>query len=91
MFLKLVLHGLAADWKVDKDLLMANLASLHLHVSSKEQLETSAPNTSNDSEEDILSGATEKAVPFQHTSSPLSSSDKCYASAESLSMYGQGK
>lgn len=90
VFLKLVLHGLAADWKVDKDLLMANLASLHLHVSSKEQLETSPPNTSNDSEEDISSGATEKAVPFQHTSSPLSSSDKCYASAESLSMYGQG-
>lgn len=78
MFLKLVLHGLAADWKVDKDLLMADLTSSPPDVN--DQLETSVSN----SEEDILTHEAERHVPFQRTPSPLLSPDLCYASADSL-------
>ena len=78
MFLKLVLHGLAADWKVDKDLLMADLTSSQPDVN--DQLETSVSN----SEEDVLAHETERRVPFQRTPSPLLSPDLCYASADSL-------
>lgn len=83
-FLKLVLHGLAADWKVDKELLMSNLVS---QQGVKEQLVTSAANTSNESEyEDDLSHATEKQIPLQSTPCPFSNSDHCNASANVISI-----
>lgn len=86
-FLKLVLHGLAAGWKVDKELLMSNLASSLSQQGVKEQLVTSAANTSNESEcEDDVSHATEKQIPLQNTPCPFSNSDHCNASANVISI-----
>ena len=86
-FLKLVLHGLAADWKVDKELLMSNLASSLSQQGVKEQLVTSAANTSNESEcEDDVSHATEKQIPLQSTPCPSSNSDHGNASANVISI-----
>lgn len=85
VFLKLVLHGLAADWKVEKDLLVANLGSSLPDVTT--QLETSVSNTSHNSEE--VSYAHERRVPYQRTPSPSLSPDLCYISAESLSSIGE--
>ncbi|CAH3196446.1 unnamed protein product [Porites evermanni] len=82
VFLKLVLHGLAADWKVDKGLLVANL------VSSPEitnHLGPSTPNTPQNSEEDAISHVHEREIPFQRTPSPKPSLDLCYVSADSIS------
>lgn len=93
-FLKLVLHGLAADWKVDKELLMSNLVSSSLSQQGvKEKLETSAANTSNEPEyEDDVSHATEKQIPLQGTPCPFSNySDYCNASAESISINYTGE
>ena len=87
VFLKLVLHGLAADWKVEKDLLVANLASPHPYGS--DQLERSASNTSYNSEDDIRIHVPESRVPFQRTPSPSLSPDLCYVSADSLSSVGE--
>ncbi|XP_067055550.1 uncharacterized protein [Acropora muricata] len=86
-FLKLVLHGLAADWKVDKELLMSNLASSLSQQGVKEQLVTSAANTSNESEcEHDVSHATEKQIPLQSTPCPFSNSDHCSASTNVISI-----
>lgn len=86
-FLKLVLHGLAADWKVDKELLMSNLASSLSQQGVKEQLVTSAANTSNESEcEDDVSHATEKQIPLQSTPCPSSNFDHGNASANVISI-----
>ena len=88
VFLKLVLHGLAADWKVDKSLLVANL------VSSPEitnHLGPSTPNTPQNSEEDAISHVHEREIPFQRTPSPKPSLDLCYVSADSISTCSAGE
>lgn len=85
MFLKLVLQGLAADWKVEKDLLLANLKSSNV----PDQLEPSASNTSHNSEDNVCPRGSESRVPFLRTPSPMSSPDLCYVSADSLSSVGE--
>ena len=85
MFLKLVLQGLAADWKVDKDLLTANLRSSQ----GSDQLEPSTSNISHNSDDEISKHALESRVPFQRTPSPMLSPDLCYVSADSLSSVGE--
>lgn len=86
VFLKLVLQGLAADWKVDKDLLMANLKSSQ----GSAQLEPSTSNISHTSDDGIGKHvSSEIQVPFQRTPSPMLSPDLCYVSADSLSSLGE--
>lgn len=86
VFLKLVLHGLAADWKVDRDLLVASLAPPHQDVN--DQLETSISDNPDNSEDNLFPHTAERQIPFQRTPSPMLSPDLCYASAESLSSVG---
>lgn len=84
MFLKLVLQGLAADWTVDRDLLVANLKS------GSVQLEPSTTNISHTSVDGTGKHASsEIQVPFQRTPSPALSPDLCYVSADSLSSFGE--
>ncbi|KAJ7383195.1 hypothetical protein OS493_030353 [Desmophyllum pertusum] len=85
VFLKLVLQGLAADWKVEKDLLVANLRSSQ----GSDHLEPSLSNTFHNSDDDISAHACENQVPFQRTPSPMLSPDLCYVSADSLSSFGE--
>ena len=86
VFLKLVLQGLAADWKVDKDLLVANLKSSQ----GSAQLELSTSNISHTSGDGTgKQASSEIQVPFQRTPSPALSPDLCYVSADSLSSLGQ--
>ena len=87
MFLKLVLQGLAADWKVDKDLLLANLKSSQ----GSAQLEPSTSNISHSSDDGAVDKhvSSEIQVPFQRTPSPALSPDLCYVSADSLSSFGE--
>lgn len=87
VFLKLVLHGLAADWKVDRDLLVASLAPPHQDVNY--QLETSISDNPHNSEDNLFPHTAERQIPFQRTPSPMLSPDLCYASAESLSSVGK--
>lgn len=84
VFLKLVLQGLAADWKVENDLLMANLKSSH----APDQFEPFTSNTTLNPEDDAGACGSESQVPFIRTPSPMSSPDLCYASADSLSNVG---
>lgn len=86
VFLKLVLQGLAADWKVDKDLLVANLKSSQ----GSAQLEPSTSNISHTSGDGTgKQASSEIQVPFQRTPSPALSPDLCYVSADSLSSLGE--
>jgi len=86
VFLKLVLQGLAADWKVDKDLLVANLKSSQGFA----QLEPSTSNFSHSSDGGIGKHVlSEMPAPFQGTPSPALSPDLCYVSADSLSSFGE--
>ena len=86
VFLKLVLQGLAADWKVDKDLLVANLKSSQ----GSAQLEPSTSNISHTSGDGTgKQASSEIQVPFQRTPSPALSPDLCYVSADSLSSFGE--
>lgn len=86
VFLKLVLQGLAADWKVDKDLLVANLKSSQ----GSTQLEPSTTNISDASDDGIGKHvSSEIQPPFQRTPSPALSPDLCYVSADSLSSVGE--
>ena len=88
MFLKLVLHGLAADWKVDKSLLVANL------ISSPEITNHLGPSTSDtpqNSEDDVISHVHQREIPFQRTPSPKPSLDLCYLSADSISTCSAGE
>ena len=86
VFLKLVLQGLAADWKVDKDLLVANLKSSQ----GSAQLEPSTSNISHASGDGTgKQASSEIQVPFQRTPSPALSPDLCYVSADSLSSLGE--
>lgn len=85
VFLKLVLQGLAADWKVDKDLLVANLRSSQRSV----QLESISSSVSHNSDDNISKHVSESRVPFQRTPSPVLSPDLCYVSADSLSSFGK--
>ena len=87
MFLKLVLQGLAADWKVEKELLVANLASSP--AERTDHLEPSATNASHNSEEDIHAQGADRRIPFPRTPSPCLSPDLCYVSADSLSSVGE--
>ncbi|XP_022803924.1 uncharacterized protein LOC111341234 isoform X4 [Stylophora pistillata] len=84
VFLKLVLQGLAADWKVEKDLLMANLKSSH----APGQFESSASSTTLNPEDDAVACGFESQVPFMRTPSPISSPDLCYVSVDSSSNVG---
>ncbi|KAL9974515.1 hypothetical protein ACROYT_G011559 [Oculina patagonica] len=84
VFLKLVLQGLAADWKVDKELLVANLRSSQ----GSDDLEPTASNISHNSDDNISKHVLESQVPFQRTPSPMLSPDLCYVSADSLSSVG---
>lgn len=84
VFLKLVLQGLAADWTVDRDLLVANLKS------GSVQLEPSTTNISHTSVDGTGKHASsEIQVPIQRTPSPALSPDLCYVSADSLSSFGE--
>ena len=88
MFLKLVLHGLAADWRVDKSLLVANL------ISSPEITNHLGPSTSDtpqNSEDDVISHVHQREIPFQRTPSPKPSLDLCYVSADSISTCSAGE
>lgn len=85
VFLKLVLQGLAADWKVENDLLMANLKSSH----APDQFEPFTSNTTLNPEDDAGACGSESQVPFVRTPSPMSSPDLCYASADFLSNVGE--
>ena len=88
VFLKLVLHGLAADWKVDKSLLVANL------ISSPEITNHLGPSTSDtpeNSEDDVISHVHQREIPFQRTPSPKPSLDLCYVSADSISTCSAGE
>ena len=86
VFLKLVLQGLAADWKVDKDLLVANLKSSQ----GSAQLEPSTSNISHSSDDGVGKHVlSEMQAPFQRTPSPALSPDLCYVSADSLSSFGE--
>lgn len=86
VFLKLVLQGLAADWKVDKDLLVANLKSSQ----GSAQLEPSTSNISHASDDGIGKHvSSEIQPPFQRSPSPALSPDLCYVSADSLSSVGE--
>ncbi|XP_020619651.1 uncharacterized protein LOC110057405, partial [Orbicella faveolata] len=85
VFLKLVLQGLAADWKVDKDLLVANLKSSQ----GSTQLEPSTSNISHSSDDGVGKHVpSETQAPFQRSPSPALSPDLCYVSADSLSSFG---
>ena len=59
VFLKLVLQGLAADWKVENDLLMANLKSSH----APDQFEPFTSNTTLNPEDDAGACGSESQVP----------------------------
>ena len=88
VFLKLVLQGLSADWKVDKDLLTTNLSrSVRQEFApsrdDSDLLESSASNTVQDSDDDGTS-----RIQFQPSPSPPPSPDQCYVSADSLSSIG---
>ena len=86
VFLKLVLQGLAADWNVDKDLLVANLKSSQ----GSTQLEPSTSNISHTSGDGSgKQASSEIQVPYQRTPSPALSPDLCYVSADSLSSFGE--
>lgn len=86
VFLKLVLQGLAADWKVDKDLLVANLKSSQ----GSAQPEPSTSNISHSSDDGVGKHvSSETQAPFQRSPSPALSPDLCYVSADSLSSFGE--
>ena len=89
VFLKLVLHGLAADWKVDKSLLVANLVSSSPEITI--HLGPSTSDTPQNSEEDVISHVHGREIPFQRTPSPKPSLDLCYVSADSISTCSAGE
>lgn len=89
VFLKLVLHGLAADWKVDKSLLVANLVSSSPEITI--HLGPSTSDTPQNSEEDAISHVHGQEIPFQRTPSPKPSLDLCYVSADSISTCSAGE